>query len=174
MSGEKKFILGTALLSILVFVIIILSANDQNEELSKPLAGEEQPNQGAAHIPRGALAQKQDPPTSGSHYGDGVAGPGIHDEPVDDGLTLHSMEHGAVVLHYDPEKLSGEQIEQLKDIFLSKLRGKKIMMPRTNMSKPIIMTSWGQILSLDEIKEDELINFIEINNDRGLEKSSTY
>lgn len=174
MSGEKKLTIGIALVSILFLAFVLVSSNKQNERLSMPLAGEMQEDLGLRHVPQGTLDQTKDPRTSGDHYGGGLAGAGIHEEPVDDGLTLHSMEHGAVVLHYDPENLTTEQKEQLKEIFLTKFKGKKIMMPRENMSKPIIMTSWGQILKLDSIDEEKLVNFMSTNNDRAPEKVSSY
>lgn len=174
MSGEKKFFLVITLVTILGFGVIIVTANKQNEKASIPLAGEEQQIQGSLHVSRGSVEEMQDPPTSGDHYGDGVAGPGIHENPVEDGLTVHSMEHGAVVLHYDPMQLEKEEQNQLKEFFKSELRGKKIMLPRDNMSSPIILTSWGQLLKLDDINELEIINFFEANNDRGPEKVSSY
>ena len=174
MSGEKKFIVAIVLGSSVLFVLLLLAADRQNKKLSAPLAGEMQPSQGAAHVPRGTLVNAQDPPTSGDHYGDGVAGPGIHDEPVADGLTVHSMEHGAVVLHFDPNQLSEEEIKDLRNFFGSELSGKKIMLPRENMSKPIILTSWEQLLALDAFDSEQIVAFFETNNDRGPEKVPTY
>lgn len=174
MSGETKFMLGIGLTTVLVFAGIILSADKQSEKLSIPLAGEEQPIKSSQHVVEGAVEQLQDPPTSGNHYGNGVAGPGIHKEPVEDGLTVHSMEHGAVVLHYDPNQLDEGEQNQLDELFKTEIKGKKIMMPRENMSSPIILTSWGQILKLGNIERTEIINFFEANNDRGPEKVSSY
>lgn len=174
MTGEKKFIIAIIVSSILFLILIINSSNNQNERLSQPLFGTSEEIQGQKHVERGQITETQDPPTSGDHYGDGVAGAGIHDEPVEDGLTVHSMEHGAVVLHYDPNQLNTTQIEQLKDIFTSKFNGKKIMLPRLNMSAPIVMTSWGQILKLDEIDQEQMVTFMDTNNDRGPEKVSQY
>jgi hypothetical protein len=174
MLGEKKFFLGIAVVTILVFVVILVSSNKQNERANTPLAGEEQPVQSSIHVSRGRVEQMQDPPTSGDHYGDRVAGPGIHDKPVEDGLTVHSMEHGAVVLHYDPVQLSEEAQKQLKDFFKTELSGKKIMLPRENMSSPIILTSWGQILKLEEVQQDTIKTFFETNDDRGPEKVASY
>ena len=84
---------------------------------------------------------------------------------------IHSLEHGAVGLNYDPEKLSENQINQLKSIFNKSFKGKKMMMPRKNMSSPIIMVSWGQTLKLDSIDEVKMVEFMTNNNDRGLEKT---
>lgn len=172
--NEKWIFIGIGLVTIFVFVGIILVASKQESKNNLPLAGESIPEEGRTHIPRGQMKEVNDPPTSGDHYGDGVAGAGIHDEPVEDGLMVHSLEHGAVGLNYDPEKLSQEQVDQLKTIFNDKFKGKKMMMPRKNMSSPIIMTSWGQMLKLDAIDEVKMVEFMTNNNDRGPEKVSMF
>ena len=87
---------------------------------------------------------------------------------------IHSLEHGAVGLNYDPEKLTEEQVNQLKDLFNNKFKGKKMMMPRKNMSSPIIMVSWGQMLKLDNFDETRMVEFMTNNNDRGPEKVSVF
>lgn len=87
---------------------------------------------------------------------------------------IHSLEHGAVGLNYDPEKFTPNQIDQLKNIFNSKFKGKKMMMPRKDMNSPIIMVSWGQMLKLDSIDESKMVEFMTNNNDRGPEKTSIF
>ncbi|OGC45928.1 hypothetical protein A3F07_03925 [candidate division WWE3 bacterium RIFCSPHIGHO2_12_FULL_38_15] len=172
--NEKWILLSIGFFTLLIFVGIIFLASKQESKNDLPLAGESIPEAGRNHIPRGQLMAVSDPPTSGDHYGDGVAGPGIHDDIVDDGLMVHSLEHGAVSLNYDPEKLSEDQVNQLKDIFNNSFKGKKMMMPRKNMSSPIIMVSWGQMLKLDSIDEVKMVEFMMNNNDRGPEKVSMF
>lgn len=172
--NEKWIFIGIGLVTIFVFVGIIFVSSKQESKNTLPLAGESIPIEGRNHIPLDQVKVVNDPPTSGDHYGDGVAGAGIHDEPVEDGLMVHSLEHGAVGLNYDPEKLGQEQVEQLKAIFNDKFKGKKMMMPRKNMSSPIIMVSWGQMLRLDTIDEVKLVEFMTNNNNRGPEKVSMF
>src|SRR3989344_4625412 len=105
-----------------------------------------------------------------NHYGDGGAGPGVHDNEVGGGLMVHSLGHRGVKLNYDPEKLDENQINKLKEIFDNMFRGKKMMMPRIGMSAPVIMVSWGQMLKLEDIDEDKMLEFMTNNNDRGPEK----
>lgn len=170
--NDKKIISIIIAFTVLVFIFIVFLSSKQAKKEETPLFGEMVPSQGAQHVLRGQVPEYIDPPTSGPHYGDGVAGAGIHDEPVEDGLVVHSLEHGAVVLSYDSEKLNQDDITKLKSIFNDKFRGKKIMVPRKNMSVPIIMTSWGRILKLESIDEEKMVGFMVSNNDRGPEKAS--
>ena len=172
--GNSKPLIYIGVGTILLFIVLIYLGSQQNKKASVPLAGEELPVETAVHVQRGSLPEVQDPPTSGEHYGDGVAGPGVHNEPVEDGLLVHSLEHGAVILSYDPEKLDEATIGQLKSTFTEKFQGKKIMVPRSGMSVPIIMTSWGQILKLEQIDEAKMIEFMDTNNDHGPEKAPAY
>lgn len=176
MKNEIKPVLIIIAVTVLVFIGIVIMGSRQTAQVSQEstLSGIAKTIEKAFHIKRGTMQDMKDLPSSGSHYGDGVGGPGIHSDPVEDGLLVHSLEHGAVVLSYDPQNLTQEQIDQLKQIFTEKFRGKKIMVPRDNMSASIIMTSWGQELKLNEINEEELVNFMTTNNDRGPEKVSSY
>lgn len=82
---------------------------------------EEQPDLGAGHIP-GDPAQlaaeapevlyDQRPPTSGRHIGQ-VAPSGVYDVFIDERFTTHNLEHGYVVMHYDPDAPQ-DQVDELK------------------------------------------------------------
>ncbi len=140
------------------------------EKLSKTLIGEKMPDQGAVHVARGAehVEYNSNPPTSGPHWA-GVAGPGIKTEPVADELVLHSMEHGAAVVWYRAD-LSAEEVEKIKTAF-NKSSGKKIMLSRENLDTPLALTSWGYLLKLEAVDEEQIVAFIETNNDRAPEKA---
>lgn len=138
----------------------------------RPLLGDKMPDQGSEHVARGATHPEynSNPPTSGWHYGDGVAGAGVKEEQVPDELILHSMEHGAVVLWYKAD-LPQEQIDAIKSAFDATNVAKKIMAPRANLDVPVALTSWGYLLKLDTIDEVKITEFIKSNNDRAPEKA---
>jgi len=153
--------------------LVLLAGKEANKE-TLPLEGNSIPVESLRHVAMENVKKTQDPQTSGDHFGGGVAGPGIHDEPVEDGLIIHSLEHGAVVVHYDPNQLDENEVGELKDFFRTELRGKKILLPRPNMTTPIIMTSWGQILSLESLDKEKMVLFMAANNDRGPERVGSY
>lgn len=187
---NKKVIalISIATLLILGGAIWLLSSSSEKEQskLSKPLAGQEVADEGAAHIPNNQTAQYQtNPPTSGPHYAQS-ANAGIYDTAPSDGNLIHSMEHGAVILWYKPSLrsddlkeatgsgtlgLSKEEVNKLKEIFSSVAVSKKIMVPRESLTDaPIALTSWGRLLKLQTIDEAQIRAFMETNENRGPEK----
>src|SRR3990167_3510747 len=81
----------------------------------RPLVGEKMPDQGAVHVARGQIHAdyNSNPPTSGPHWEDGVAGAGVKIEQDPDELILHSMEHSALVMWYRADLPQGE-VEQIR------------------------------------------------------------
>lgn len=175
MTTEHKVIGGIGLLTLVILVggVWLLSAQSSKEQakLNTPLMGEEIPSLGAPHVPRGQThpAYNSNPPTSGWHWGDGTAGPGIKDQPVPDELVLHSMEHGAAVVWYKDD-LPASDVEKIKAAF-NDASGKKIMLPRKNLDVPVALTSWNYLLKLKTIDKAKIKEFIETNNDRAPEKA---
>lgn len=171
-STEHKVIGGIGLLSLIILIggVWLMTAKDASEEAS--LLGEKIDNMGATHISRGGtitVDYNSNPPTSGPHWGDGTAGPGIKDQEVPDQLLIHSLEHGAVILSYKGN-LPKEDIEEIKNYF-NESAGKKIMVPRKNLDVPVALTSWNRLLKLTTIDGSKIKEFIEANSDRAPEKA---
>lgn len=116
------------------------------------------PDMGAEHLAPGVPtpAYNSDPPTSGPHARS-PAPCGIYRQPVDDTAQLHSMEHGAVVIQYDPD-LAQDQIESLEGINWSPA-AEVIVAPRPNNPAPVALTAWTKRLLLDEVDTDVVVAF---------------
>jgi len=175
MKTDHKIIIGVVLLTLVIIVggtwLSSSNATKNKEKLSKPLIGEKIADQGAQHVARDKShpAYNSNPPTSGWHWGGGVAGPGIKNEPAPDELVLHSMEHGAAVVWYK-ESLEQSEVNKIKEAFNGS-SGKKIMLPRKDLDVPVALTSWGYLLKLETIDQEKIKEFIETNNDRAPEKA---
>ena len=176
MSTEKKVIIGIVLATLVILVggVWFLTDRDvkQQEKENKSFVGEKVDAGGNGfHVKRGESHPEYstNPPSSGPHWGDGVAGAGIHDKEVPDELLVHSLEHGAAILWYKSD-LPKDQVGKLEKVFNESL-GKKIMVPRKNLDVPVALTSWGWILKLQTIDEAKIKEFIETNNDRAPEKA---
>lgn len=116
------------------------------------------PDMGTDHIGFGVSPPEYnaDPPTSGPHL-DTPAPCGIYRQPVPDGSTLHSMEHGAVVVHYDPSIESARRA-QIEDIARS-IAGELIVAPRPDMEDELVLTAWTKRLAMDTIDENVIRSF---------------
>ena len=181
MKTETKVIIGIALATILMFVggVFLLTTQSQKEQtkLSKPLVGQGIAIQGSSHVPDGTkIDYSTNPPTSGNHYNTPQPA-GIYDVSPPDGNLVHSMEHGAVILWYkqsfpaDKSDIPATESAQLKSIFNSVSVSKKIMVSRDNLDVPVALTSWGRLLNLQTIDENQIKAFMETNEDRGPEKA---
>ncbi|HZD22426.1 MAG TPA: DUF3105 domain-containing protein [Acidimicrobiia bacterium] len=108
---------------------------------------------GVGHLAAGEPppVYNSDPPTSGPHAAT-PAPCGIYRQPVSDVSQLHSMEHGAVVVQYDPD-LPQDQIEMIEDIDWPPA-AEVIVAPRPNNPAAVALTSWTRRLLLDEVDVD--------------------
>jgi hypothetical protein len=104
------------------------------------------------NIPFGEL-----PPAGGTH--DPVwQNCGIYDEPLNTANVIHSLEHGAAWITYQPD-LPTEQIEAIQD----KFRGQTyiIISPYPEQLSPIVLTAWGVQLEVDDLNDRRVNQFIE-------------
>jgi hypothetical protein len=97
------------------------------------------------------------PPVGGTHN-PAWQNCGIYEEPVDAQYTIHSMEHGAVWITYQPD-LPQEQIDQLQET----VRGEDFLLltPWPNLQSPIVLTAWGLQLEVDSADDERIAQFIE-------------
>ena len=103
-------------------------------------------------IPFGEL-----PPTGGNH--DPVwQNCGIYEEPLNTANAVHSLEHGAVWITYQPD-LPAEEIAAIENW----ARGQNFLLvsPYPEQRSPIVMTGWGVQLELDSIDDDRVGQFVE-------------
>lgn len=98
----------------------------------------------------------QSPPVGGRHNPIWL-NCGIYDEPVQTENAVHSLEHGAVWVTYDPE-LPAEDVEALEDAMpptygiLSPYEGE--------MPGPVVASSWGRQLVLDGADDPRLEQYL--------------
>lgn len=83
---------------------------------------------------------------------------GIYDEPVTTANAIHSLEHGAAWITYQPD-LPAEQIAAIEDHF----RGQTytVVSPYPEQRSPIVLTTWGTQLEVDDIEDNRVDRFIE-------------
>jgi len=91
------------------------------------------------------------PPTSGPHFPD-PTNPGFYNTRPAFGYLVHSLEHGSVVVYYDPAQLSPE-IEKSLRAFVKANSDPEVgivAVPDTDFKYPFIFTAWDKMLKLDK------------------------
>jgi hypothetical protein len=98
------------------------------------------------------------PPTSGPHFPFTVS-PGIYSRPVPEGLTVHAMEHGKVIIQY-AHTTSDDDVAQLGR--LARRYGADVVLaPYPPLTDGIALTAWGRLEVLESYDEGRIVSFIE-------------
>jgi uncharacterized protein DUF3105 len=115
---------------------------------------------GSVHVlPTERVAYDQSPPFGGPHDGYWAACNGIvYPTAVRTENMVHSLEHGAVWLAYNPDKVTGDALNTLK----AKVQGKPytMMSPYPGLDRSISLQSWGHQLKVDNADDPRIDEFI--------------
>jgi hypothetical protein len=82
---------------------------------------------------------------------------GFYDEPVRDENAVHSLEHGAVWITYQPD-LPQKQIGKLRD--LAQSNRFVLISPYPDLPAPVVATAWGKQLRLQSAENPDLKRFV--------------
>ncbi len=105
------------------------------------------------------------PPTGGSHN-PRWQNCGIYTDPLDSSLAVHSLEHGAVWLAYQPD-LAAEKVSELQEMVRSE--SYILMSPFPGLQSEVVMSSWGKQLVIDAVPDEDIEQFIERYQGEGPE-----
>ncbi|MGM7648797.1 DUF3105 domain-containing protein [Nocardia sp. JW2] len=112
------------------------------------------------HVPSTQrVAYTSIPPMGGTHDAVWAACDGVvYPEGIRTENAVHSMEHGAVWIAYDPARVSADDQATLRN----KVQGRTytFMSPIPNMADPISLQSWGHQLVLDSATDARVDQFI--------------
>jgi hypothetical protein len=134
-------------------------------------AGLQLPDDGQTHITEGTDCRSSAgaaecgtdpysslPATSGPHWGT-PANWGVYSTPQAESQLIHNLEHGGVVIWYDPELIDAEGIAELEQFVRAQNatgvsgRYKFIVSPwggEEPLPSPVVATSWRWVLELEE------------------------
>lgn len=133
----------------------------ENPDPSKAIQGvATREYQGSAHVrSTDRVAYDQSPPFGGPHDDFWAACNGIvYPQAVRTENLVHSLEHGAVWIAYNPDQVTGEALDRLE----VRVDGKPYMVlsPYPGLDKPISLQSWGHQLKLDDAADERIDQFI--------------
>ena len=105
---------------------------------------------------QGKLAYPNTPPIGGAHNPSWQTC-GIYNQPLENEYAVHSMEHGAAWITYDPS-LSPDAVATLKGL----VRGRSytLLSPYPGLPSPIVASAWGFQLAVKEANDPRLPLFI--------------
>ncbi len=83
---------------------------------------------------------------------------GIYDEPIAIENAVHSLEHGAMWIAYQPE-LPQEDVQSLQEM----ARGENyvLLSPYPGLRSPVVLTAWETQLELDSVTDERIADFVD-------------
>ena len=104
----------------------------------------------------GKVSYPQTPPLGGDHSPIWL-NCGIYDQPVPNENAVHSLEHGAIWITYQPS-LPADQVAVLKNDVRNQPYG--LLSPYPGIPTPVVATVWGVQLKLQSANDPRLLSFI--------------
>lgn len=160
-----------------IVVLVLVLGNGAN-----PAAGVAQPDDGTTHVSVGASCREIPssceltenpysslPATSGPHWDpSGIAQWGLYTTPQEESQLIHNLEHGGVVIWYDPTQVDAEGVQALSDYVDAQTasgvsgRYKFILTPwggTDPLPAPVVATAWRYMLEMDGVDTDAIAEF---------------
>lgn len=109
----------------------------------------------STHV-EGVVDHEQTPPAGGPHNAAWL-NCGVYTEPVPNENAVHSLEHGALWVTYDPA-LSDADVDALR----AKLPSTYVVLsPFEGLPSSIVLSGWNTQLQVDEVDDERIPAFIE-------------
>lgn len=99
---------------------------------------------------------EQSPPAGGEHN-PVWQNAGFYEEPVPNETAVHTLEHGAVWITYQPDLPQGQ-----KDEIRQLVEGQTCMLasPYPGLDSPVVASAWGKQLRLEDADSPDLEGFV--------------
>lgn len=155
--GIGAVILAVILAVTLVIVNQVQDNRERDAAASQPIDGiQEYPDVTFNHV-ENAVEYEQSPPVGGDHS-PVWTNCGVYTEALPNENSVHSMEHGAVWITYDPE-IGEEEIDKLTELVGT--RSYVLLSPYPGLDQPIAASAWGLQLKVDSADDSRLATFLD-------------
>ncbi|MBP1324973.1 hypothetical protein JOF28_000205 [Leucobacter exalbidus] len=152
---------GAAVLALAV-TFIATSAEPAKRPQDIAIAGlEEFTNLPATHVGPDPVDYEgnygMQPPAGGDHF-QAWLNCGVYSEPQQNESAVHSLEHGAVWVTYNPETVTDAQLDELR----SKVPDQySIISPYPGLETPFAVSAWGAQITMDSPDDERLGQFVD-------------
>jgi len=109
----------------------------------------------ATHV-EGEVAYAQTPPAGGDHNAVWL-NCGVYSEPVPNVNAVHSLEHGAVWITYDPARVGEADVAKLREQLPSSY---VILSPYDGLPSPIVASAWNAQLQVESADDERIGEFL--------------
>lgn len=149
------------LLALIVLLVVTVTGGDDDEATLGGIDGIVRvtglvPNQ---HVDNPVYPDNALPPPGGVHAPT-WQNCGIYRQPIEARFAVHSLEHGAVWVTYDPNAVTEEQATALEELVQDEGRGFTLLSPYPDQHSPVVATAWGLQLEMDSYDDPRLEQFL--------------
>ncbi len=163
----RILLIGGVLLLGAVVVLVLLLFGGGGGTGPAVGVGERQADDGRGHINEGTAGgpYSSKPATSGEHWAS-VQNWGTYSVAMPEEAALHNLEHGGLVIWYQPTKLGDGDLAALTAYMQAQVaseRYKVILTPwgGSDFGHPIAVTSWNWLLYLDTADIEQIRAFLD-------------
>ena len=156
--GSKRtyIIIGLIAAAFLAGFATLVIVDARQKAVSTPPPGVQTYDVGpAGQHTEGNVDYEQTPPAGGPHN-PVWQNCGFYEKPVRDENAVHSLEHGAVWIAYEPN-LPQDEVERLRDLTEQSY---VLVSPYPGLDSPIVATAWGKQLKLESPEDPDLERFV--------------
>jgi hypothetical protein len=152
---------GVLVAGLVVAAIAFAATSTTGGSSSLPVGTQTFAESNHSHV-TGPVTYDRVPPAGGAHN----AVPlncGIYSQPVPNENAVHSLEHGAVWITYQPS-LPPDQVALLQQLVTSNYVGTErylVLSPYAGIPSPIVATAWGAQLGVGQASDSRLAAFIQ-------------
>lgn len=146
---------GVAVVAILVGVVVTSATPPVDPDTIEIEGLETFADVESLHV-QSAVEYAMTPPAGGPHNPSWL-NCGIYEEEVPAEYAVHSLEHGAVWVTYDPEQVAGADLDALRSAMP---RSYMILSPFPGLDAPVVASAWGVQVALDGVDDPRLSEFI--------------
>ena len=150
--------IAVALIAVVAFVIV--DAQGERSRIADAAAGdiegvEQFEGLSQDHVTTD-VEYEQNPPVGGAHDAAWTTC-AFYDAPLREENAVHSLEHGAVWITYDPD-LPADQVSTIEELVSD--NSYVMASPREGLPSPVVASAWGLQLQLDSPDDERLPVFL--------------
>lgn len=150
-------IIGAAVVAVVAAFIVVVALDFRSGSASGPPGGVQDVDVGeAGQHTEGSVDYAQTPPAGGEHN-PVWQNAGFYSEPISNENAVHTIEHGAVWITYNPD-LPQQQVNELQD--LANSRDCVLVSPYQGLDSPVVASAWGKQLKLESADDPSLNSFV--------------
>jgi hypothetical protein len=151
---------GAAVIALVATIVIVTSVPKKDPSTIELTGLKTWDVPGAVHVDGEnvdyAADYGMDPPAGGPHWSAWL-NCGIYTEPQENERAVHALEHGAVWVTYNPDEVSGGDLDTLRNRLPSTYI---VLSPYPGLDSPVVASAWGAQIALDDVEDERLDGFI--------------